>query len=103
MNGRPGCPRGIRESCEGCDRQWVAEDPLGASWRLGGRPGPSARTERGAHFKSRAGETGLRADSSLDFVLKCHPKCHVLPEAASEAPIRTGCGGFQSVGTPAKW
>ncbi|XP_011372937.1 serine/threonine-protein kinase LMTK3 [Pteropus vampyrus] len=31
-----------------------------------------------------------------------HPKCHILPEAFSEAPIRTGCGGFQSVGTSAK-
>lgn len=39
----------------GCDRQWVAEDPLEASWRLGGMPGPRSRREK-EHTSSRGQE-----------------------------------------------
>lgn len=79
--------------------------PPGATWGLTGGWEAGARGQESEveHSESRAGRMGVRADSSFGYILRFHPKCHFLPEAFSEDPMRTGWGGFQGLGTPAKW
>lgn len=70
----------------GCRRTPLG--PHGAD-TAGKEAGSQSRRETRGHMESRA-EGGGRGPTSLGCVVSFHPKCHFLPEAFSEAPVRTG-------------